>query len=184
MDSLTRYLAVAVGGAFGAMLRFYLGGSVLARAGAPFPTATFVINISGSFIIGFFLTLVTERFPIGPHLRLAVAVGFIGAYTTFSTFEYETARLVEERDFTRAFLNVALSFIVGFLAVWGGIIAARMLEGVPPTSHAAYDRFEEQANMDDRAQLRGAERDIRDSTIEAHTAWKSKTGERQANGDS
>jgi CrcB protein len=92
--TLTRYLAVALGGALGAMLRFYLGGSVLARTAAPFPTATFVINITGSFIIGFFLTLVTERIPLSPHLRLAVAVGFVGAYTTFSTFEYETARLI------------------------------------------------------------------------------------------
>jgi CrcB protein len=167
METVTRYLAVAVGGALGAMLRFYLGGSVLARTAAPFPTATFVINITGSFIIGFFLTLVTERIPISPHLRLAVAVGFVGAYTTFSTFEYETARLVEQRDFMHAALNVILSFVVGFVAVWGGIIAARMLEGVPLMSHQAYDRFESQADMSDPAQAEGAERDIRDSTIAA-----------------
>ena len=184
MDSITRYLAVAMGGALGAMLRFYLGGTVLARAGAPFPTATFVINISGSFIIGLFLTLVTERFHVSPHLRLAIAVGFVGAYTTFSTFEYETARLVEERDFMRAFLNVTLSLIVGFIAVWCGIIAARMLEGVPTTSHAVYDRFEEQANPGDRAQMRGAERDIRDSTIEADFALKNEAGEREADENS
>src|SRR5256885_3344614 len=109
----------------GAMLRFYLGGSVLSRTAAPFPTATFVINVTGSFILGFFLTLVSDRINISPHLRLAVAVGFVGAYTTFSTFEYETAKLVEERDLIRAFLNVVLSFVVGFAAVWLGILAAR-----------------------------------------------------------
>ncbi|HEX8143418.1 MAG TPA: fluoride efflux transporter CrcB [Pyrinomonadaceae bacterium] len=166
METFYRYLAVAVGGALGAMLRFYLGGSVLARTAAPFPTATFVINITGSFIIGFFLTLVTERIPVNPHLRLAVAVGFVGAYTTFSTFEYETARLVEEGDYVRACLNVVLSFVAGFIAVWGGIFAARMLKGVPLTSHAAYERFERQADPRDAAQMKGAERDIRDSTIE------------------
>jgi CrcB protein len=177
METLSRYLAVAAGGALGAMLRFFLGSSVLARTAAPFPTATFFINITGSFIIGFFLTLVTERFSISPHLRLAVAVGFVGAYTTFSTFEYETARLVEERDFIRAFLNVVLSFVVGFIAVWGGILAARLIEGTPLTSHSAYDRFERQADPHDPAQMPGAERDIRDSTIQADLTKKNKSGD-------
>lgn len=167
MDTLTKYLAVAGGGAIGACLRFYLGGSVLSRTALPFPTATFVINITGSFIIGFFLTLVTERIPVNPHLRLMVAVGFVGAYTTFSTFEYETARLFERKDYLYAFLNVVLSFVIGFAAVWGGMIAAREIEGVPVTSHAAYDQFEEQADASDPAQMEGAERDIRDSVIEA-----------------
>src|SRR5919206_4472261 len=106
VDTLAKYMAVAAGGAAGAMLRFYLGGSMLSRTAAPFPTATFVINVTGSFILGFFLTLVSERVNVSPHLRLAVAVGFVGAYTTFSTFEYETAKLVEERNLVRAFLNV------------------------------------------------------------------------------
>src|SRR5205085_11880677 len=128
VDTVTRYIAVAVGGAIGAMLRFYLGGSILSRTAAPFPTATFVINITGSFILGFFLTLVTERISISPHLRLAVAVGFVGAYTTFSTFEYETAKLIEDRGYLLAFLYVALSFIVVLAAVWGGIIMARKLD--------------------------------------------------------
>jgi fluoride exporter len=166
LETLTKYLAVAAGGALGAMLRYYLGGSVLGRAAAPFPTATFVINVTGSFILGFFLTLVTERVHVSPHLRLAVAVGFVGAYTTFSTFEYETARLVEERSFLLAFLNVVLSFIVGFAAVWGGIIAARKLEGLPVTSRNAYERFERRADASDPAQTSGAQRDIRDATIE------------------
>ena len=127
VETLIKYLAVAVGGAVGAMARYYLGNSFWSRIAAPFPTATFVINVTGSFILGFFLTLATERINIGPHLRLAVAVGFVGAYTTFSTFEYETARLIEERGYLLAFLNVSLSFIVGFAAVWSGIIAARKL---------------------------------------------------------
>lgn len=127
METATRYIAVAVGGAIGAMLRYYLGGSILSRTAVPFPTATFVINVTGSFILGLFLTLATERFNVNPHLRLAVAVGFVGAYTTFSTFEYETARLVEDRDLIRAFLYVVLSFTVGFAAVWLGIIAGRRI---------------------------------------------------------
>lgn len=137
MDTLTKYLAVAAGGAVGAMLRYYLTLSGLGRTAQPFPLATFVINITGSFIIGFFLTLVTERIPISPHVRLAVAVGFVGAYTTFSTFEYETARLLEGKDFLYAFLYVVLSFAVGFGAVWAGIILARQVEGLPVMSRLA-----------------------------------------------
>jgi CrcB protein len=127
METLTKYLAVAAGGALGAMARYYLNGSQLSRIAVPFPTATFVINVTGSFILGFFLTLVTERVSVNPHLRLAVAVGFVGAYTTFSTFEYENARLIEGREYLTTFLYVVLSFIVGFAAVWGGIIMARKL---------------------------------------------------------
>ncbi len=130
METLIKYLAVAGGGAVGAMLRYYVGGSILSRTAAPFPTATFVINITGSFIIGFFLTLITERIPINPNVRLAVAVGFVGAYTTFSTFEYETAKLIEDRDFVLALLYVAFSIVIGFSAVTAGIIAARQLGGM------------------------------------------------------
>src|ERR1051325_10557201 len=146
VQTLINYLAVAGGGALGACLRYYMGGSVLSRTATPFPTATFVINVTGSFIIGFFLTLATERFQINPHLRLAVAVGFVGAYTTFSAFEYETARLVEQRDFLYAFLNVVLSFAIGFAAVWGGIFAARKVEGEHWMSRTGYQQLELQRN--------------------------------------
>ena len=168
MEALTKYLAVAAGSALGGVLRYYLGGTVLSRVAGSFPLATFVINVTGSFVIGFFLTLVAERIQLGQHLRLAIAVGFVGSYTTFSTFEYETARLIEERHFMLALLNVLLSVVVGFVAVWAGIIAARAVEGVPPMSSAAYTRFAEQADTTDPPQLIGAERDIRDATIETN----------------
>lgn len=167
METLTKYFAVAVGSALGGMLRYYLGGTALARLAGSFPLATFVINLTGSFIIGFFLTLVAERLSLSQPLRLAIAVGFVGAYTTFSTFEYETARLVEERHFMLALLYVVLSVVVGFVAVWGGIIAARKLQGVPTMDSAAYMQFEQQADVSDPPQMPGAARDIRDATIEA-----------------
>ena len=165
METLTNYLAVAVGGALGATLRYFIGGTVFARSLTPFPLATFVINVTGSFVIGFFLTLATERVNMSPHLRLAVAVGFVGAYTTFSTFEYETIRLVEEGRLIHALLNVVLSVAVGFVAVWGGIALARKLGHVPVMSHALYDEFERSADATDPHQGVGAERDIRDSLI-------------------
>ena len=146
MDTLTKYLAVAAGGAAGSMLRYYISLSGLSRIAQPFPAATFVINITGSFIIGFFLTLVTERIPINPHVRLAFTVGFVGAYTTFSTLEYETARLIEAKDFVYALLYVVLSFVVGFGAVWAGIVLAREVEHVPAVAHTAGAGFMEQTN--------------------------------------
>jgi CrcB protein len=169
LDTLTKYLAVAAGSAVGGMLRYFLGGTVLARtAAAPFPVATFFINVTGSFIVGFFLTLATERFQLSAHLRLAVAVGFVGAYTTFSTFEYETLRLAEERRFGFALLNVLLSVAVGFAAVWGGASLARRFESpaATTTGDTQYGLFEQHADTRDPAQRAGAARDIRDATIE------------------
>jgi len=174
VEIFTRYLAVAVGGMAGAMLRYYIGLSALSRTAAPFPTATFFINVTGSFIIGFFLTLATERIPFNPHLRLAVAVGFVGAYTTFSTFEYETARLVEEKDFLYAFLNVVLSFVIGFAAVWGGILAARRVERVPLIGRAFYTPFEIEGEISGPALTQSAERKIRGATVENSPAAKDK----------
>lgn len=132
METLWKYLAIALGGAIGSMVRYYLGTTALSRWGTPFPTATFVINITGSFILGFFLTLITDRFPVHPNFRLAVAVGFVGAYTTFSTFEFEAATLVAVRDVLRAAVYVALSVAVGFAAVWFGMYLAKRVVGAFP----------------------------------------------------
>ncbi|HVG21642.1 MAG TPA: fluoride efflux transporter CrcB [Blastocatellia bacterium] len=121
-----RYIAVALGGALGAMARYWVSIVVEERFATRFPLATLIINVTGSFILGFFLTLVTERASIHPNWRLAVAVGFVGAYTTFSTFEYETFKLLETGSGVGGLMNVIVSLALGFLAVWGGIVAARV----------------------------------------------------------
>ncbi|MEI7832965.1 MAG: fluoride efflux transporter CrcB, partial [bacterium] len=90
-----------------------------------FPWGTFVINISGCFILGLFATIVSERVIPAPQLRLLVSIGFVGAYTTFSTFEYETLRLAEGGSMLRALANILASVLVGFLAVWLGAKLAR-----------------------------------------------------------
>jgi CrcB protein len=82
-----------------------------------FPLATFLVNVSGSFALGFFYALTSETTTVSPVARLAFATGFVGAYTTFSTFEYETERLVERGALAWATLNVAGSVVAGFLAV-------------------------------------------------------------------
>jgi fluoride exporter len=122
---MDRYLAVALGGALGAVARYWIGALVLEHLPTRFPLGTFLINATGSFVIGFFMTLAAERMPLHPNWRLAVAVGFVGAYTTFSTFEYETFKLIEEGAAGTAIANVVLSVLLGFLAVWAGIATAR-----------------------------------------------------------
>ena len=121
---MDRYLAVAIGGALGAMARYWLALIIGERFPSRFPYGTVVINITGSFIIGFFLTLVYERITIHPNWRLAFAVGFVGAYTTFSTFEYETFKLIEGGHILPGLANVVISLVLGFFAVWGGIVLA------------------------------------------------------------
>lgn len=118
---------VGAGGFLGANARYWLGGWISDRYGAVFPYATLVINITGSFILGLFITLITERYIAPPALRLAVAIGFVGAYTTFSTFEYETLALLRSGSLLRALLNVVLSVVAGFIAVWLGARLARFL---------------------------------------------------------
>jgi CrcB protein len=124
---LKRLLIVAIGGALGAMARHALG-SLVARVWAgPFPLGTWIINVTGSLIIGAFLTLYGERAAMHPHWRLLIAVGFVGAFTTFSTFEYETLQLIETGRATTALLYVGTSLLVGLLAVWAGVAITRRL---------------------------------------------------------
>jgi CrcB protein len=118
---------VGVGGFLGAISRYAVGVLVARRLGASFPYGTFVINITGCFAIAFFLTLTTERVVLNDAWRLLFPVGFVGAYTTFSTYEWETLRLVQSGAFARAALYVALSTSVGFAAVWLASSVARRI---------------------------------------------------------
>ena len=92
-----------------------------------FPLGTLLVNISGCFIVGFFLTLISERLIVHPNWRLAIAVGFVGAYTTFSALEYYSFNLLEQGQVVNGVLNVIVSLLFGFLAVWAGIACARAI---------------------------------------------------------
>jgi fluoride exporter len=120
-----KYFVVGVGGFIGSIARFWLATYVGQRMGTRFPYGTFLINASGSFLIGFVMTLLTEETHLSPNWRYLVPIGFIGGYTTFSTFEYETLRAVQDSQFTIGTLNVVLSVLVGFLMVWTGAMVGK-----------------------------------------------------------
>ena len=118
---------VGVGGFLGAIARFWVGGVVYQRLGTRFPYGTCVINVSGCFLIGFVLTVLTERTHLSANWRYLVPIGFIGAYTTFSTFEWETLGAARDGQFIIAGLNVGLSLVLGFIAVWLGMVCGRLI---------------------------------------------------------
>jgi CrcB protein len=117
---------VALGGAIGAVSRYLLSGWINTSLG-PGPFAIFVVNISGAFLIGFITTLTQDRFIIDPHHRVFITVGILGGYTTFSTWTYETMQLIQNGEYLRAGLNSGGSLVVGLVAVYLGIIAARLI---------------------------------------------------------
>jgi len=122
---IARCLVVGAGGFLGAIARYAVGVWIETFWRRDFPLATFLVNVSGCFILGFFLAIATERMNISPMMRLLVATGFVGAYTTFSTFEYETQRLTTTGAFGWALVNVLASVAIGFLAVRLGVQLGR-----------------------------------------------------------
>jgi fluoride exporter len=125
---MTKYWMVGLGGFAGSIARFWLGSYITYRMGARFPYGTFVINMSGSFLVGLVVTLLAERTQWSPNLLYLIPIGFIGAYTTFSAFELEALRGVRNGDLLLSFLYVILSVAVGFIAVWLGVVCGRALE--------------------------------------------------------
>ncbi len=114
-------LLVAVGGAIGSVTRYLLGGWVAARYGASFPYGTFIINVTGSFIIGLFLAFAQDRAWLSPYWRLFFAVGFLGGYTTFSTFEYESVKLLQDGEMLLCALYMIGSVVTGAVGAIAGI---------------------------------------------------------------
>lgn len=122
------FLMLALGAVLGASSRYYLGLWVASKLGTGFPYGTFLINATGCLILGFFGTLAAERATFVPTaLRLLVAVGFAGSYTTFSTFGFETIKLLEDGDVLLALTYVLGSVLAGLLAVYLGVVAGRAL---------------------------------------------------------
>jgi CrcB protein len=122
-DTLIRYVAIALAGSAGAVLRYVLA-SQIGRFNFRFPVATFIINITGSMFLGWFYAYAT-RHNVSDTTRAAIAIGFVGAYTTFSTYMYESNNLLKEGSGYLAMLNLIGSLVVGLIAVRLGIAIAR-----------------------------------------------------------
>ena len=124
---LVTVLGIAVAGAFGALARFGLVGVVSRRAPGAFPWGTFVVNISGSFALGLLFVLLTERFTVDPWLRSTLTIGFLGAFTTFSTLSFESYRLLEDGAVGLALANSLGSLAAGLVAVYLGVVTGRLM---------------------------------------------------------
>jgi len=118
---------IAVGGAAGAITRYLIGGWVEDLSAGRFPWGTFVVNISGSFLLGVVFALAIDRAVLAPEVRVPLMIGFIGSYTTFSTLMLESWRLVEEGAMLSALGNLFLSVLVGMTALVAGLAVGRVL---------------------------------------------------------
>ncbi len=124
---MNQLIAIAGGGAIGALLRFWLSTGVYQLLGRGFPWGTLVVNVLGSFLMGLLVVLFMERGLVSPELRAAVLVGLLGSLTTFSTFSMETLALIEQADYLKALLNTLLSVVVCLLACGAGLVLGRQL---------------------------------------------------------
>ncbi|AWN72504.1 fluoride efflux transporter CrcB [Legionella anisa] len=118
---------ISLGAIIGANLRYLVSRFSAKYLSADIPFGTFIVNLTGSFILGFFLALTLDRVEVDPRWRLFVAVGFCGAYTTFSTYSYETYMLLEQSDYGLAALNFICNNLFSLLAVIAGIVLARAI---------------------------------------------------------
>jgi CrcB protein len=124
---LNQTLAIAAGGAVGALLRFWLSNGVYALVGRGFPYGTLVVNVLGSLAMGYLYILMIERLALAAEWRAFALVGLLGAFTTFSTFSIETVNLLQQADYAKAFANAVVSVVACVAAAFLGVIMARQI---------------------------------------------------------
>jgi CrcB protein len=117
-----KWLSLIVGGIAGTLCRYLVSGAVYQFWGTDFPYGTLLVNLSGCFLIGFLAGLAEEKFLLGPNMRLLLMAGFCGAYTTFSTFMLETANLMKDGEMWKAFVNLTVSVVAGFIIFRFGVL--------------------------------------------------------------
>jgi len=120
-------LAIATGGALGALLRFWVSNGIYSLVGRSFPYGTLAVNVLGSLLMGVLYVLLVDKLVLGPQWRAALLIGLLGAFTTFSTFSIETLNLVEGGEAIKALFNVLLSVVLCLGAAWLGVLAGRSL---------------------------------------------------------
>jgi CrcB protein len=124
---MNNFFLIAIGGALGSMSRYGCQKWIYQHYPHPFPIGTFVVNITGSFLIGLLFGLIEKNNFLSPEWRILLITGFCGGYTTFSTFSFETISLLREGQYLYASLYVLLSVLVGVLAVWAGVFIIKVL---------------------------------------------------------
>ena len=124
---MQKYFFIALGGSLGSVARFWVGSTIAGRMGTKFPYGTFVINITACVIIGFSLTLLGTRTDLNPAWRFLIPIGFVGAYSTFSTFEWEIFTNLQPPAFLIGSSYVVLSLIFGLIGVWAGVLIAKAI---------------------------------------------------------
>lgn len=125
---MSQILAIMVGGAVGAVSRYGMSHFVYVLAGRGFPYGTLAVNVLGSFLMGFLSVYLLAKVSFDPVVRFAILVGFLGSFTTFSTFSMDTLTLIESGSIGRAVINVAVSVCASLAAVWVGVILARAMK--------------------------------------------------------
>ena len=123
--SLLGWFAIAAGGALGATARFAMSHHVYQWFGRDFAWGTLSVNVLGSFVMGLVAVLLVDKLDASPEWRAFIMVGFLGAFTTFSTFSFETMQYIQVGEFNKALLNMALSLISCLVAVWAGLVLGR-----------------------------------------------------------
>lgn len=117
---MQKYLLIAIGGALGSIARYWVGSTIAGRIGIKFPYGTLIVNLTACIVIGFSLTYMGRRADLNPAWRFLIPIGFIGAYSTFSTYEWETLSSIRSGAFILAAVYAVGSLILGLIAVWGG----------------------------------------------------------------
>lgn len=122
---MLKYLLIGTGGFIGSILRYWTSVNAYKILGEKFPYGTFIVNALGCLLIGFIAEISENRFLISSEVRTFLMIGFLGGYTTFSTFGYETFTLLQDKDYTTAIINILLSVVVCITAVWIGALIAK-----------------------------------------------------------
>lgn len=126
-ETMEKFLIISIGAVLGANARYWLGGWAAEKFGTSFPYGTLIINLTGSFVLGLFITLISDRFLLDPNWRLFVAIGFLGSYTTFSSYTYESVNLILTGQPWLGLMDLFGSSFLGGLAAVAGVLFARAL---------------------------------------------------------